>query len=253
MYQGRRSIVAGKSRPKILTSLGWQVQSKPELLGHVLEADLKSLTGRRLEDLYRSLNELDPRMEVYLEPYRHQVQLLETIPAVDLGKRLSDSRGVDPDPVAFRGRIAIGAWPEGVPRYNKGVGKYRVQRGNPTLRADLVDGVHGAVLSEGKLVQGRLGHTQALIAKADKMLRVILAPPGDNRMYHDPGFAYEKRMAKRNAPRQVRMLVKHGFLEKDCDRDDHVQAGGTGKEWPPSRDRTAEKAMNRGCPHRTFT
>ena len=36
----------------------------------------------------------------------------------------------------------------------------------------------------------------------------------DDRPYTDPGIDYERLVVARNAPRWIRMLTQHGFLEE---------------------------------------
>ena len=49
---------------------------------------------------------------------------------------------------------------------------------------------------------------------AHKLLRTIWALLRDDRPYRDPKVDYEQVSVRRNAPRWIRMLEKHGFLEE---------------------------------------
>lgn len=51
------------------------------------------------------------------------------------------------------------------------------------------------------------------MATAHKMLQVIYVVLRDGTPYYDPEADYEALMVSRNAPRWIRMLRQHGFLE----------------------------------------
>ena len=46
------------------------------------------------------------------------------------------------------------------------------------------------------------------------MLRAIYVVLRDGTPYHDPEADYEALMVSRNAPRWIRMLRQHGYLER---------------------------------------
>ena len=58
----------------------------------------------------------------------------------------------------------------------------------------------------------RKGHKKSIVALAHKMLRIIFAMLKNNTPYHDKVVNYEALSVQRNAPRWIKMLVKHGFL-----------------------------------------
>ena len=88
------------------------------------------------------------------------------------------------------------------------------------MRAVLVECAHGAARTRGcqfrgyhKGVMVRRGYKRAIVATAHKMLRVIYVVLRDAKPYHDPEADYESLMVSRNAPRWIRMLRRHGYLE----------------------------------------
>ena len=92
---------------------------------------------------------------------------------------------------------------------------------NNTLRAVLVECAQGAARTRGCQFQGyhkalmvRRGYKRAIVATAHKMLRVIYVVLRDGTPYHDPEADYEALMVSRNAPRWIRMLRQHGYLER---------------------------------------
>jgi hypothetical protein len=50
------------------------------------------------------------------------------------------------------------------------------------------------------------------VALAHKMLRIIYSMLSNNTPYQDRSVDYEALVVQRNAPRWIRMLVKHGLL-----------------------------------------
>lgn len=53
-----------------------------------------------------------------------------------------------------------------------------------------------------------------MVATAHKMLRVHYVVLRDDRPYHDPEAEYETLVVRRNAPRWIRMLRRHGLLKR---------------------------------------
>ncbi len=58
----------------------------------------------------------------------------------------------------------------------------------------------------------RKGHKKAIVALAHKMLRIIFAILKNHTPYQDQAVDYEELLVQRNAPRWIKMLVKHGFI-----------------------------------------
>ena len=64
-----------------------------------------------------------------------------------------------------------------------------------------------------KALMVRRGYKRAIVATAHKLLRVLYVVLRDARPYHDPEADYEELMVRRNAPRWLRMLQRHGMIE----------------------------------------
>jgi hypothetical protein len=62
----------------------------------------------------------------------------------------------------------------------------------------------------------RLGHKQAIVAVAHKILEVVFVILKKKEPYRDPKINYEALMAKRNAPRWLRILKEYGYLPIHC-------------------------------------
>ena len=60
----------------------------------------------------------------------------------------------------------------------------------------------------------RKGHKKSIVALAHKMLRIIYAMLASGTHYVDKSVDYEALSVARNAPRWMKMLRKHGYLEQ---------------------------------------
>jgi hypothetical protein len=58
----------------------------------------------------------------------------------------------------------------------------------------------------------RKGRKKSVIALAHKMLRTIFSMLSRGTHYQDKSVDYEALSVARNAPRWMKMLVKHGFI-----------------------------------------
>ena len=58
----------------------------------------------------------------------------------------------------------------------------------------------------------RKGHKKSIVALAHKMLRIIFAVLKTSKPYLDRVVDYEALSAQRNAPRWIKMLIKHDLM-----------------------------------------
>ena len=61
-------------------------------------------------------------------------------------------------------------------------------------------------------LNSRKGHKKSIVALAHKILRTLFAMLKNNMPYRDKVVDYVALSVKRNAPRWIKMLVKHGFM-----------------------------------------
>ena len=229
---GRRildGLVVGRSPHHILADLTHHVAAKLEPLTKALAATLDPLAlftlQLQMEATDRAdaaLATLDRRIRTTLSDYQRPLQLLQTIPGIDLGSACTILVEIGPDLGAFREARHLGAWAGVAPGNNTSAGKRRsgrTRQGNPTLRATLAECAHGAARTKSsqfydyhRMLAGRIGYKRAILATAHKLLRVIHTILRENRPYTDPDIDYEKLVVERNAPRWIRMLQQHGFL-----------------------------------------
>ena len=225
-------LAAGREPAEILEGLTWHVRPKLERLAEVLTAELTPAAlwrlARHLEDMDRlgqRLADIDWHVESGLEPWKRQLDLLETVPGVARPSARAILAEIGDAPLETFGNAArLAAWAGVAPGNNESAGKRRSGRalkGNSALRATLAECAHGAVRTKGTQFEAyhghlklRRGYKRAILAAAHKLLRVMWAVLRDDRPYRDPKVDYEKVFVRRNAPRWIRMLEKHGFLEE---------------------------------------
>ena len=230
---GRRiieGIIAGGAREDILGGLSWHVRKKLGHLGDALSFELDMQSLWILSDLLAQFDSdtarieaANRRMEAALAPYMEQVQLLETLPGVSRESAMAILVELGPDMSVFASARHCAAWAGICPGNNESAGKRRsgrIRRGNPILRAILVECAHAAVRTRGcqfqayhQAVTSRRGYKRAIVAVAHKMLRTIYAMLRDGTPYADPGIDYERISVDRKASRWLKKLKQYGYFD----------------------------------------
>ena len=165
----------------------------------------------------------DQAIRKQLEAFTEPCLLLQTIPGIDEVSAGAIIAEIGPDLQAFGSPHRLAAWAGLCPGNNESAGKRRSCRtrsGSKTLRAVLAECAHGAARTRHcqfsgyhRVLTARRGYKRAIIATAHKMLRTLYAVLRDRKPYRDPGADYEALLVQRNAPRWIRMLRQHGFLQ----------------------------------------
>ena len=162
---GRRildGLVAGRTAEQILPTLSGHVRRKRELLEQVLEARPDAYSLFRLRDLLhridevdRSLADVDELLALSLQPWEDRLRLLETVPGIDRGSACAILIELGPDLGAFRKASHLAAWAGVAPGNHKSAGK-RLKRGarkgNPMLKTTLADVRAGSGADAGHAV-----------------------------------------------------------------------------------------------------
>ena len=231
---GRRileGIIAGEACADTLGGLSWHVRKKLGLLGDALSFELDMQARWILGDLLdrfdsdtARIEAANRRMEAALAPYEAQVRLLETLPGVSRESAMAILVELDPDMSVFASARHCAAWTGICPGNNESAGKRRsgrIRRGNPILRAILVECAHAAVRTRGcqfqtwhQAVKSRRGYKRAIVAVAHKMLRTIYAMLRDGTPYADPGIDYEAISISRKASRWLQKLEQYGYVAR---------------------------------------
>jgi len=162
--------------------------------------------------LLRCLHEAD---------YRLPLQLLQTLPGVDLMGAAMLLVEIGGDMSVFGSAQRLASWVGICPGNNESAGKRKsgsIRKGNAWVRRLLCEFAQAAARSrcalKGKFqaLSVRKGHKRSIVALAHKMLRIIYAVLSKQKPYEDKSVDYEALMVARNAPRWLQMLVKHGYV-----------------------------------------
>ncbi len=232
---GRRildGLVRRHSVADILKQLTWHVRQKLEPIARTLEARWSPAALWRLSCLLNDfdaanerLRELDGLVGQALQPWQRQLELLQTIPGIACSSAQAILAELGPEPTTVCPDAAsLAAWAGVCPGNNESAGKRRsgrVRAGNAALRATLTECALGAARTCGSQFHGyhgnmkaRIGYQRATLATAHKLLRTIYAILRDDHPYRDPKVNYESLLVQRNAPRWLRMLSKHNYLDE---------------------------------------
>jgi transposase len=208
---GRRmiaAIIAGESDPEALARLGDERLrcSRTELIeslrGRVTDHH-RFMLGQHLrliDQLKQSIDEIDQRLEVSLEPFRDEVQRLTTIPGVGVLAAQTIIAEIGTDMGRFPTAGHLISWAGLCPRLDESAGKSRstrLRKGAPWLKSLLVQCAWAASRSSQTYlhaqflrIKARRGPKKAAMAVAASILRSAYYMLRDNTEYHDLGPDY---------------------------------------------------------------
>ena len=241
---GRRilaGLVTGFSTEAILDSLSSHVSEKLWGLGEALSMKLNSADRFILKDLIEEhealenrIKSLDREIEKRLGAWEKELDLLQTVPGIDLRSACAILIEIGPGLGVFPTAKHLAAWSGLCPGNNESAGKRKsaqTRMGSKTLKSVMVECAHGASRTKNCQFHGyhkalciRRGYKRATVATAHKMLRAVYAILRDNKPYYDKTTDYEALMVMRNAPRWIQMLRKHGVIPET---GEVVEAMGT--------------------------
>lgn len=175
----------------------------------------------QIEQEENYLRELERKLQEELKPYEPLLALLWTIPGIDhlAAAKLLVELGDDLSVFETAGRLA--AWAGVCPGNNESAGKHKpakTRKGNQHVRRVLVQVANAAARTrcffrdKYQSLRGRLGHKQAIVAIAHKIIKVIYAMLLRREPYQDRGLDMEKMRVMRHAPRWIRELKRFGML-----------------------------------------
>lgn len=176
----------------------------------------------QIDALNRSIEELDCQIEKALEPFRHKIELLDTIPGVDAVTARVLLAEIGDDMKRFSTPAQLVSWASLCPRSDESAGKRRstrIRKGGNWLKATLVQSAWGAVRTKDSYLRAqyyrlraRRGPKKAIIAVAASMLTAAYFILRDGVPYHDLGPAYFDRLrSARTAQRLLRRLQNLGY------------------------------------------
>ena len=215
-----KAIVEGESNPEKLASHADPRLKAPhkqivEALRGVATPLHRSTLRRHLQTfdhIQAMMVEIDAEVAALLEPFRRQVELLDTIPGVDIGTAQVMIAEIGVDMSRFPTADHLVSWAGLSPRNNESAGKKRntrIGKGGQWLKATLVQAAWAATRKkESHLrvlflrLKGKRGPKKAIVAVAAEMLRstwYMLARDEDYKEIGDgvQNIAQKERAAKR--------------------------------------------------------
>lgn len=222
------ALIAGKSIPEVLNLAGRLRASREQLFDALQPEELSRSHLFVLREIMAHIEELEARMARFdqellqgLESCQTQLILLQTIPGIDrIGAALLLVE-IGTDMESFGSAEKLASWVGICPGNNESAGKRKsgkTRKGNAWVRRLLCEFAQAAARTQCALkdkfaaLSIRKGHKKSIVALAHKMLRTLFAMLKNNTPYRDKVVDYEALSVQRNAPRWIKMLVKHGLM-----------------------------------------
>ena len=223
-----KALIDGKPIPVILDLAGRLRASRAELFEALQPEELSNHHVFVLSEIMAHIEELEARIGRFeqallagLSTCEPQLVLLQTIPGIDRIGAAMLLVEVGTDMESFGSAERLASWVGICPGNNESAGNRKsgkTRKGNAWVRRLLCEFAQAASRSrcglkdKFKAMSLRKGHKKAIVALAHKMLRIIFAMLKNNTPYQDQAVDYEALQVQRNAPRWIKMLVKHGFI-----------------------------------------
>ena len=176
---------------------------------------------QHIQDLEARIARFDAQLLAGLEKEKTVLQLLQTIPGVDLIGAAMLLVEIGTDMTVFGSADRLASWVGICPGNNESAGKRksgRTRKGNPYVRRLLCECAHAASRTRSVFqakytsLAIRRGHQRAIIALAHKLLRTCYFMISRGEYFRDSTIDYEEMAVKRNAPRWIRALIKFGYI-----------------------------------------
>jgi transposase len=224
------ALVSGARDPEMLAELAkGTLRKKLPALKQALAGEFKphhrlivSHILAHLDYLDEAIATLSTEVERRLAPLAHQAELLTTITGVAERNSQVILAELGPDMTRFASDRHAASWVAICPGNDESAGKRRsgrIRKGNPHLRAALIESANAAARSKNtylraqyEQVKRRRGHKKAIVAVAHSILIAAYHILKDDVAYHDLGPDYFTRRADpdRLAKRLVAQLERLG-------------------------------------------
>ena len=223
-----KAIIAGQPMAEILQHTGRLKASREDLYEALQTEDLSETHRFVLAEILSHIESLEAQMKRFetqllqsLSPWQSLLVLLQTVPGIDQIGAAMLLVEIGTDMRQFGSAERLASWVGLCPGNPESAGKRKsgkTRKGNVWVRRLLCEIAQAAARSRCALKEKftalsiRKGHKKSIVALAHKMLRIIYAMLSRHVPYQDRVVDYEALTVQRNAPRWIRMLVKHGFM-----------------------------------------
>lgn len=223
-----KAIILGKPNHEVLDCATRRLKASREELFDAVQGELTDSHRFVLAELMDHIEEtearitrFDERLLAGLDDERQALILLQTIPGIDLIGAAMLIVEIGTDMAAFGSAGRLASWTGLCPGNNKSAGKSKsskIRRGNPYVRrlfcefAQAASRSHSVFKLKFQSLVVRRGHKRSIIAIAHKMLRTIFVMLTRREPYRDNSVDFEAMLVKRNVPRWIKTMKKHGFM-----------------------------------------
>jgi transposase len=223
-----KALIEGQPLPEILDLAGRLRASREDLFEALQPEQLSDAHRFVLSEIMAHIEEIEARMGRFeqtllagLAAWEPQLVLLQTLPGVDRIGAAMLLVEIGTDMASFGRAEKLASWVGICPGNHESAGKRKsgkTRKGNAWVRRLLCEFAQAASRSrcglkeKFKALSIRKGHKKAIVALAHKMLRIIFAMLKNHTPYQDQAVDYEALLVQRNAPRWIKMLLKHGFI-----------------------------------------
>ncbi len=224
-----KALIAGRPMDEVLDRKGRLRASREELFEALSTEQFSAVHRFVAEEILQHIEQIEQRiarMDQYLleglKAWQPQLNLLQTIPGIDIQGAAMLLVEIGADMAVFGSAERLASWVGICPGNNESAGKRksgRIRRGNAWVRRLLCEFAQAAARTRCALkakfeaLALRKGHKKSIVALAHKMLRTVYAMISSGSHYQDKTVDYEALSVARNAPRWMKMLRRHGFIE----------------------------------------
>jgi len=223
-----KGLLVGKTPEQVLCYASKRLKATEEELLDALEGELTQNHCFVISELMDHIEDLEKRIRCHTErlleglgPQQAILQVLQTIPGVDIRAAAMLLVEIGDNMNAFGSANKLASWAGVCPGNHESAGKKtpgKKRKGNPYVRRILCECANAAsrtkctLQDKFKSLLVRRGRKRAIFALAHKLLKImfVLIKRGD--YYRDASINYEALSVARNAPRWMKMLKKYGYV-----------------------------------------
>lgn len=224
-----KAIADGETSVKKLTSLArGSLRQKTEEFKYALSSKLSEKDRFVLKRILAKIEFLNKEVELYdkeiffqMKPYKRQWHLIQTMPGIDdLGAALLLPE-IGGDIKSFPNKEKFCSWMGLCPSNNRSAKKVkstRTRKANGYVKTLVCELANSAIRTDSQFkgkyntLTIRRGHKKSVVAIGHKMMEVVYSVIKNDKPYKDPKINYEEIMAKKNAPRWIRVLKTYNLL-----------------------------------------
>jgi len=223
-----QALIAGKATPPEMAQLAkGRLRQKVGDLELALDVQLSQNQRYLLDHQYKqvagleqTIEQLETQITKLAEPYAAEIELLKTIPGINVVAAPAIIGELGTDLSRFRSASALSSWIGVCPGNNESAGKRKHGRtcpGNVALKTLLVECAWSAIRGKGYLrdkyyrLSARRGAQRAIMAIAHKLAIAIFHVLSKREAYRELGAAYLDQLQKPTARRMARRLEALGY------------------------------------------